>query len=212
MRACDVMTTEVYCVGPETSVKEAATLLLRRQVRGLPVVNADGTLVGVVTEADLFTIGCAPDPRRHARRDLIVAALPSEHVDTSGRPEDRRIVADVMSTPAVTARADADLADLARIMLSEHLTRLPILDDHNRLVGLVSRRDLVRLLARPDGDIADDVRQVLVDWYAEVPPAISVADGEVTLAEPAAALPDLLLALVRAIPGVIAVHLPARHR
>ncbi|MCM3882325.1 CBS domain-containing protein [Frankia sp. R82] len=212
MRADDVMTTEVYCVGPETSVKEVATLLLRRHVRGLPVVNADGTLAGMVTEADLLAIGCAPDPRRHARRDLIVAGMAADHVDASGRSEDRRIVAEIMSTPVVTARADADLADLARIMLSRHLTRLPILDDHNRLVGLVSRRDLVRLLARTDADIADDVRQVLVDWCAEVPPAISVVDGEVTLAGPAAALPDLLLALIRAIPGVIAVHVPAQPR
>ncbi|CAO5177675.1 CBS domain-containing protein [Frankia sp. AiPs1] len=210
MRADDVMTTDVCFVGPEVSVKEAAELLLRRHIRGLPVVNADGTLAGMVTEADLLAVSCAPDPRRHARRDLVAATTFLPHAAASGISRDPTTVGEIMSTPVVAARADADLADLARIMLSAHLTRLPILDDHNRLVGLVSRRDLVRLLVRADCDIADDVRQVLTDWYTELPPAISVTDGEVTLTGPAAALPDLLLALVRAIPGVIAVHLPAQ--
>lgn len=211
MRADDVMTTDVCFVSPEVSLKEAAALLLRRHIRGLPVVNADGTLAGMVTEADLLAVGCAPDPRRHARRELSPACTLLGQAEGAGGPVHPRTVSDVMSTPVVAARVDADLADLARIMLSAHLTRVPILDEHNRLVGLVSRRDLVRLLARSDSDIADDVRQVLTDWYAEAPPAIVVTDGEVTMIGPAVDPPGLLIALIRAIPGVLAVNLPARY-
>jgi CBS domain-containing protein len=200
MRAEKIMTRNVCVVGPEASLKEAATLLVRRHIRGLPVVDADGTLVGMITEADLLAAGSAPDPRRHARRDLPVP------------PEPPRTVGEAMSSPVIAARADADLADVARIMLSAHLTRVPILDDRGRLVGLVSRRDLVRLLTRPDPDIAADVRQLLTDWSAEVVPTVAVTDGEVTLSGPEAAVPDLLVALIRAVPGVIGVHAAAPNR
>jgi CBS domain-containing protein len=116
-----------------------------------------------------------------------------------------------MSTPVVAARPDADLADLARMMLSAHLTRIPILDDANRLVGLVSRRDLVRLLTRPDDDITIDVHRVLTDWYPGRPPTITVIDGEVTITDDQThSVPDLVTALIRAVPGVIAVHRTAR--
>ncbi len=196
MRADAVMTGNVCVVAPDVSLRDAAALLMRRDIRGLPVVDADGVLVGMITEADLVRVGSAPDPRLHARRDLAAA------------PNAPQTVGEIMSTPVVAARADADLADVARIMLSAQLTRLPILDDRDRLVGLVSRRDLVRLLTRPDSDIAADVRQVLADWYANVTPTVEVTDGEVVLAGPAAAVPDLLRALIRAIPGVLAVRTP----
>jgi CBS domain-containing protein len=114
-----------------------------------------------------------------------------------------------MSTRVVAARADTDLADLARMMLSAHLTRVPIVDEEGHLIGLVSRHDLVRLMTRPDADIAADVRRVLGDWYTGPPPSVTVTDGEILLAD-GEAVPDLLVALLRAVPGVIGVRRTGR--
>jgi CBS domain-containing protein len=194
MRAEEIMTRTVYSVRPETSLKEVATILVRRGIHGMPVVDGEGVVVGMITEADLIDAQVVPDPRLHARRDLRVDDHPPS---TAG---------EVMSTRVVAARVGADLADLARMMLSAHLTRVPVVDEDDRLIGLVSRHDLVRLMTRPDADIAADVHRVLADWYSGPPLAVTVADGEILLADDGKAVPDLLVALIRAVPGVIGVR------
>jgi len=149
-------------------------------------VDTRGRLIGMITEADLITAGVAPGPR-------------SERADDAPRPP--CTVADVMSTRVIAAAVDADLADIARIMLSAHLTRVPIIDDLGRLVGLISRRDLVRLLARSDDEIVTEVQQVIADRDGE-PPSVTVVEGEVRLSATAAAVPDELTETIRSIPGV----------
>jgi CBS domain-containing protein len=197
MRAEDVMTREVYVAQPDTPLKDVAAFLLRRGIRGMPVVTERRQVVGMITEADLIAARAVPDPRRHARRDAPAGPRP-------------RTAGEAMTTPVVSARPDADLSDLARLMLSEHLTRVPILDDHDRLVGLVSRRDLLRLLTRPDSDIAEDVRRVVADWYAGPAPTVTVTDGEVTVSNGDGPIPTLLTALIQAVPGAVAVRQAGR--
>src|SRR4051794_29859972 len=137
MRVEEVMTSPVTVVTPETPVKDVAALLVRHGFGAVPVAGSDGRLIGIITEADLIACETTPDPRRHARRDLPDDA-PSPHT-----------AADVMTPPVVAARVGTDTADVIRIMRSEHLTRIPVLDEDSRLVGLVSRSDLVKLLVRP---------------------------------------------------------------
>src|SRR4051812_47548955 len=118
MRVEEIMTPAVTVVTPETPVKEVARQLVRHAFGSLPVVDAGGRLVGIITEADLIAVeASAPDPRRHARRDL----------PAGGRPP--RTAADLMTTPVIAARVDTDIADIAEIMLAAHVTRVPVLDD-----------------------------------------------------------------------------------
>lgn len=191
MRIEEVMTSAVVTVRPETPVKEVATLMVANGFGAVPVVDADGGLLGIITEADLIGLETAPDPRLHARRDL---------------PDDGRAgrrAADVMTRPVIAARTGTDVADAIRIMRSEHVTRMPVLDEANQLVGLVSRSDLLRPLVRPDGAIEADIRQLLGYLGVTKPVDVRVRAGEVTLASPAGPTPPLFDHLIRALPGVI---------
>jgi CBS-domain-containing membrane protein len=111
-----------------------------------------------------------------------------------------------MTTPVVAARVGTDIADVAQIMLTAHLTRIPVLDDRDRLVGLVSRSDLLRPLVRPDADIKADVRQVFAEWGVAGTAEVRVENGEVILATVLGHLHPEVDHLVHAIPGVITVR------
>lgn len=193
MRVEEIMTSPVSVVRPDMPVKDVAALLVRSGFGAVPVADADEELVGIITEADLIAIETAPDPRRHVRRDLS-DDMPSV-----------RTAADVMTSPVIVTRIGTDIADVIRIMLSEHLTRMPVLDDDNRLAGLVSRSDAVKPLIRPDVEIEADVRAVLSYWYPPGRVGVWVVKGEATIATPPGLPRPLVDHLVRAIPGVITV-------
>jgi CBS domain-containing protein len=194
MRIEEVMTSPVVVVHPETPIKEVATLLVTNGFGAVPVTSADGTPVGIITEADLLALEMTPDPRRHARRDL-----PEEAASP-------RTAADIMAAPVIAARIGTDIADVIRIMRSENVTRMPVLDDDSRLVGIVSRSDLVKPLARPDSAIERDIRSLLgyLDQRSAV--EVLVRAGDVTLTGPAGPTPPLLDHLIRAVPGVLSLH------
>jgi CBS domain-containing protein len=193
MRIEEVMTPRVAVVTPETPVKEVAAFLDRHSFGAAPVVDPDGRLIGIITEADLIAIEETPDPRRHARRDL-PAEAPSP-----------RTAADVMTAPVIAARVGTDTADVIGIMRAEHLTRMPVLDQDGRMAGLVSRSDLIRLLIRPDAEIEADVRRILEPWNSVGVADIRVTGGEVTVPASTGPSRPLLDHLIRAIPGVIGV-------
>jgi predicted transcriptional regulator len=111
-----------------------------------------------------------------------------------------------MTTPVVVTRTGTDVADVAQIMLAAHLTRIPVLDDDGRLVGLVSRSDLLKPLARSNADIEADVRQVLTEWGVVSTAAVHVDSGEVTFTTVIGRLHAEVNNLVLAVPGVIAIH------
>ncbi|MGI5132841.1 CBS domain-containing protein [Pseudonocardia sp. CA-107938] len=135
MRARDVMTRPVITVGPRTPVHAAAALLVAHGFGGAPVTDADGALVGIVTEAD-----------------LVRGRIPAEGRPGTTPPE--TTVADVMTTAPLTARSADDLAELVATMLETRTRSVPIVDD-GALVGIITRRDVLRCVARRELTSAD---------------------------------------------------------
>src|ERR687887_889773 len=144
MRVREIMTAAVVTVTPRTGLKQAAALLVERGFTALPVVDDQGRLAGIVTEADLMPLESVPDPRTHI--------LPPG----AGHPAVAGTVAEVMTPKVVTLAPDADAADAARLMLAHGLRSIPVSAD-GRVVGIVTRRDLLRVLARSDEQIRQDL-------------------------------------------------------
>lgn len=167
MRVREVMSSPVVTVTAGTTVKRAAALLVERGFNALPVVDGD-ELVGIVTEADLVPLESVPDPRRH------LAPLAPEH----GRLP--RLVGEVMTRKVITLPPDVDAAEAARMMGSSDLRSIPVTADR-RVVGIVTRRDLVRVLARTDEEIARELAALLSEELPGGPVGLEVADGVVTL-------------------------------
>jgi CBS domain-containing protein len=167
MRVRDVMSSPVVSVTPEATVKEAAELLVERGFNALPVVDAD-ELVGIVTEADLVPLESRPDPRSH------ILPLPA---DSASVP---RTVAEVMTREVITLRPQEDAAGAAHLMLRRSLRSIPV-TAKGRLVGIVTRRDLLRVLARHDEEIRRELRALLDDELPDAGVTIMVVDGIVTL-------------------------------
>ncbi len=130
MKARDVMTHPVVTVLTSTTLAEAARLMSTNGFTALPVVDDDGRLVGIVTEADLIKDRMPPDPRRQYWR-------------TRNSPSASASVEHVMTTPVESLTPGADTADAVEIMLRQHIRCLPIVDGQH-LVGIVTRRDLMR--------------------------------------------------------------------
>ena len=133
MRIREIMSSPVVTVTPDTAVKTAARLLVERGFNALPVVDA-GKLVGIVSEADLVPLESRPDPRSHI--------LP---LDASGR-QVPHAVAEVMTREVIVLPPDADAVQAAQAMLTRGLRSIPVTDD-GQLVGIVTRQDLLRVLA-----------------------------------------------------------------
>lgn len=149
MNARDVMTTEVITVSPETPVQELARILSEKAISGAPVVDANNHLVGVVSEGDLLHRAETGTERRVQRRrswwlDSVAAAeeeLARNYVKAHGRT-----VADIMTPNVISVAATTDLADIAMLLETKRVKRVPVVED-GRLVGIVSRANLVRALA-----------------------------------------------------------------
>ena len=196
MRAKDLMTRAVVTVRPGTSAKEAARLLTEHGFTTLPVVDDAERLVGVVAEADLLRNRLLPDPR------TFVHGQPSEPAAPASRT-----VAEVMATDVVSATPGTHAALLGRLMLDRHLRTIPVVDG-DRLVGVVSRRDLLRTIARDDATIAADVRHHLSVASGRIGWRVTVADGVVTLDGEGADEVERHVATVvaGAVPGVVGVE------
>jgi CBS-domain-containing membrane protein len=168
----------------------------------VPVVDTFERVTGVVSEADLLRkIEYAGDEaprlfdgrRRRGERGKALAGTVSE----------------LMSAPAVTVPAGTPIADAARLMDGENVKRLPVVDDLGRLVGIVTRGDLLKVHLRPDGDIREEVDAVVRDEEVTA----GVADGVVTLQGrvAAAATAEELVRMTRRVPGVVEVIDHIRH-
>jgi CBS domain-containing protein len=198
------MTRDVVTVGPDTPAKYAAEVMAERGFAALPVVDDEGGVIGVVAEADVLRDRLPPDPRLHLRREPVAEELPA------------LLVRGVMTSPARTVPVTADVADVARLFLHDALRSAPVVDGE-RLVGIVSRRDLLRPLVRPDHEVAADVLR-LVEAYTQQPGcwAVAVSEGVATVQrrrETADAGPErrsvdqAVQTLARTVPGVVAVRL-----
>jgi CBS-domain-containing membrane protein len=177
-RVGDVMTREVATVSPATPFKQIAAEISERRVSALPVVGADGRVLGVVSEADLLRREEHADPQgtrfvlnpRRRRAELAKAqAL------TAG---------ELMSAPAITVEVGTTLAEAARLMRKRGVKRLVVVDAAGRLAGIVSRGDVIRVFLRPDQEIQDAALNGLakrVLWLETTDLQAHVAAGVVTL-------------------------------
>ena len=147
LRARDVMTAEVTSVGPDEPTRKIAQLLLDKGISAVPVVNSDGTPIGMVSEGDL--IGRS-ETERLARHDWWLSLItqdPPPDADLQARWQATdRTAWDVMTAPLVTVAEDTGVEQIAQLFTIHHIKRVPVLRD-GRIVGIVSRADLLRVVA-----------------------------------------------------------------
>jgi CBS-domain-containing membrane protein len=144
MKAVDVMVRDVVTVKPDTDVAKAVALLAEHDVSALPVVNEDGAVVGVVSEADLIRreeIGTAKHRPWWLEALTPAATLAEDFAKSHGRQ-----VSEVMSPSVVSVSEDASLAEIATTLERHRIKRVPVLRD-GKLVGIVSRSNLIQALA-----------------------------------------------------------------
>ena len=203
-RVDELMSTPVAAVRPDTPLKEAAALLVERRISGVPVVRGD-EVVGVLSEGDIVAAErVAPDDRKGPLARL----LGGEH-EQLARALVVRTAGDAMSSPAITIAWRAPASAAATLMTDRGVKRLPVLKN-GRLVGIVSRRDLVRAFARPDAEIWRDIRESVIVGSMWLPPGeitVEVRGGDVTLSGTVEreVEAELLPRLVRRVPGVVSV-------
>ncbi len=176
-RVRDVMTTSVVTVDRLTPYSDIVRLLTQRRISGVPVLTMGRRVAGVVSEADLLE---AEDT--DARRARMQAQVPRKLRWRRMRPAVLAAEA-LMTAPAVTINPDAMIPRAARVMDTHHVRRLPVVDQDGKLIGIVSRRDLLSVFLRPDEEVAADVRALLDDIVPADPAAVTatVRDGVVIL-------------------------------
>jgi CBS domain-containing protein len=206
MNVSDVMTRDVVTVCPETSLKDVARLLVERHISGVPVADADGRLLGVVSEGDFIS------------KEVAAASgltSPRHHLFRGDDPDDMALIAlgnavtagEAMSSPPITVGPRASLSEAAQLMGRRGVKRLPVLED-DRIVGIVTRADIVRSFTRDDAQVGRDVRDALraVDSVD-----VTVSDGLVTLVGSVSheSIVETIRTVTGSIPGVTAVNTSA---
>jgi CBS domain-containing protein len=141
LRAADIMSTPAIACRPDTHFEDVAGLLVDREISGMPVVDEDGDVLGVVTERDLAHALGGPLMRLVLKRPIHSGPFLREPVPPSGN-----LAKDIMTTPAMVAHPETPVRTLAEIMVKEELNRIPIVRS-NRLVGVVSRGDVLAAVA-----------------------------------------------------------------
>ncbi|HZB60493.1 MAG TPA: CBS domain-containing protein [Actinomycetota bacterium] len=185
MRVRDVMASPVVTVAPDAALKEVASLLVERRINAVPVVDAGDRLIGIVSEADLLSLETGQ-----------VAAAGGAPPHSAG---------EVMRQSVYTVTGDTDATAAARLMLRHRLKSVPVVDA-DQVVGMVTRRDLLRLLARSDEDIRADLeRRVAQELEALRHAVVEVRDGVVTV-DADGPCRQLVEQLARAVPGVVEVR------
>jgi CBS domain-containing protein len=190
----DVMTRDVITVGVDTPVGRIASLLAREGISAVPVTAATGGVLGVVSQADLLA-GVAGGERDTPR---------------GGRPKAAAVRAgDLMTSPVVSIEADASLTRAARTMQHSDVRRLLVTGPQGRLLGVVSRGDLLRPYARDDAAIRHEVEAVLRRrlWIRPEQVGVRVQEGTATLtgAVGRRSTGDIVTRVVTAVPGVTTV-------
>lgn len=202
MRISELMTTDVITVGPDTSLKEAARRMLEAGVSGLPVTDADENLVGIITEADFVA---SEADRRVQKRAGLLRFFTGQH----DLPDHELKVGDVMTTELIVISPDEDHADAARLMERERVKRLPVVDS-GKLVGLVSRTDMLRAFTRPDQEIIDEIKEHVMREVLWIDPrrvTVESVDGNIVLRGKLETRTDanLLIELTKRLDGVASV-------
>lgn len=203
MKVRDLMTTQVVVAHPETSLKEVARLLIEHRISGVPVVDDDDVVLGVVSEADLL-VKEAPEPVAPRRTPLRWLLGEDRDAELARQRINAVTAGAAMTTPVETIEADRPLSEAARRMTDGAINRLPVVAD-GRLIGIITRADIVRAFARTDDDLLASVRYAVrgVDGLR----VESVSEGVVRLAGTVShpSVAATVRAVVAAVDGVVAV-------
>src|SRR5581483_2338105 len=159
MKVGDVMTRQVVTIGPNATFKDAVEQIVETGVNGLPVVDDNGVLVGVVTEADLMTKHAFGF--KHHRALALVAAFLQGHNPRWLRKAESTTVSELMTTTPATARETEPIAAAARRMLDVDVKQLPVIDEAEHVIGIVSRHDLLMSYVVSDEELCRRVSAAL---------------------------------------------------
>ncbi|MCX4403190.1 MULTISPECIES: CBS domain-containing protein [unclassified Streptomyces] len=178
-----VMATEVVTARYGTPFKEVARLLTEHRISGLPVLDEDDKVLGVISETDLMVRQAGiPDPYETPRRFRFTGL--TRGARRQAAKGHARTAGQLMSVPPVTVHAEETIAEAARTMAGSRVERLPVVDDEDRVVGIVTRRDLIQVFLQPDDVIRREViDEVLVRtlWLGPSTVEVAVYEGVVTL-------------------------------
>jgi CBS domain-containing protein len=201
MTVRDAMTRSVLTVPLIAPLREVAQVLIDNRISGVPVVDVDGTVLGVVSEADLLIKEQGAGAIRH--RPLARVLGESRESRAQLVKAEAITAAQAMTSPAVTIASSRPIHEAAAIMTTRRVNRLPVVDD-GRLVGIISRADLVRAYVRSDDELAETIRQDVILRILWLDPDQFVASisGRVERRSTA----EIIEHSVRMVPGVIDVH------
>ncbi|MFD7611613.1 CBS domain-containing protein [Streptomyces sp. NPDC059828] len=200
----EVMTRSVVTARPASTYKEIAQLLRDNDITAVPVVDDNGHPLGVVSEADLLRKAASlPDPEGRPSRLMLA---PSDLTRAEAESAEA-----MMTSPAVTARPTWNIVETARTMARSGVKRLPVIDEAGRIIGIVSRCDLLRPFLRRDEAIEEVIRGDVLDRTIGLAPEsveAAVRDGVVTLTGQVPERADIpvIERLCRCVDGVVAVH------
>jgi CBS domain-containing protein len=207
----DVMTSPAISVPETATYHDIIDAMVAHNISAVPVVGADGYVVGVVSEADLL------HKMEFAGGGPVHRLLERKRTRDGRRKAAAVLAVDLMSQPAIVIRPTASISAAAALMTEHGVKRLPVVDGEDQLVGVVSRADLVRLYARPDDQILSDIREHVLRrtlcMDADVL-TVEVVNGVVSVAGTVdrRSTVDVVELLVQSVPGVVNVanHLSYR--
>ena len=205
----DVMSKPAITVSMDATFKEIAQTLEANGIGGMPVLDADGRIAGVVSEGDLL-------PKEGDRDGAVAPWWQPVARGEELRKAHARIARELMSSPAITVTPQRRLAEAARLMERHHVKRLAVVDEYGDLVGVVTRRDVLRAFCRPDADIRHDVVEGVISGWLGLDPTsmhVQVSNGVVLLQGELERRSDVdvLTHLVEGLDGVVGVESQLRY-
>ncbi|ADU67084.1 CBS domain-containing protein [Desulfurispirillum indicum] len=155
--AKDIMSTSPICVAPDHSIKDTARLFLEKDISGAPVLDASGKLVGIITKKDIIdTIKELKLPRMINLFDAIIYLENTEEYNHELGKISAVQVAEAMTRKVVTVDPQTDIAKVAGILSESHVHMVPVVDEGNRVQGIVSTTDIMRAIAYDNGNKGDN--------------------------------------------------------
>ncbi len=208
MKVRDVMTHSVLSVRREAPLKEVALVLVDHRISGVPVVDVDGAVLGVVSEADLLMKEQGADAVRHRP---LARFLGESRESRSQLAKLAAVTAgEAMTAPAVTIESGRRISEAAALMIARRVNRLPVVDD-GRLVGIVTRADLVRAYVRSDDELARTIREdvlLRILWLDPSVFTVVVKDGVASISGRVErrSTAEMVERAVSMVPGIMDVH------
>jgi CBS domain-containing protein len=202
MKIKDVMTREVVAVAPETPLKEVAATLVEHGISGVPVVDPDGHVLGVVSEGDVLFKERGEPAKGGPLKWLLDSSTYARALKV-----DATTAREAMTSPALTISPFRSLSEAARRMSDKGVNRLPVVEN-DVLVGIVTRADLVRAFVRSDEEIAAEIEEDVFERALWIQPGtleLDVQEGVVTVHGQVEAHSDarVLEKLILRVPGVV---------